>query len=73
MFIKVTTSTLLEDEATDTDRANGLNIADFIIAEVKSKNTFPELQSYFCSGLRSMIERNKALLVMINELNSQEV
>jgi hypothetical protein len=30
---KISISTLLEDEATDTDRANGLDIEDFIIAE----------------------------------------
>jgi hypothetical protein len=36
---KVTVSTLLEDEASDSDRANGLDIADFIVAELKSKKT----------------------------------
>ena len=32
---KVTISTLLEDEATESDCANGLDIADFIISELK--------------------------------------
>ena len=37
---KVTISTLLEDEATNSDRANGLDIADYIISELKSNKTF---------------------------------
>lgn len=32
---KISMSTLLENEATDTDRANGLDITDYIIAEFK--------------------------------------
>jgi hypothetical protein len=33
---KITVSTLLENEATDTDRSNGLDIADYIIEEMKA-------------------------------------
>ncbi len=36
MRLKITVSTLLEDEATDTDRTNGLDIADYIIEEMKA-------------------------------------
>jgi hypothetical protein len=70
---KVTVSTLLEDEATDTDRANGLDIADFITAELKSKKTTPEIQSFFSPTLQSMIEKNKALSILINGLQLDEV
>ena len=70
---KVTISTLLEDEATDTDHVNGLDIADYIIAELKSKKTTPKIQSYFSPILQSMIEQNKALLVLINGLELKEV
>jgi hypothetical protein len=66
-------STLLEDEATDIHRANGLNIADFIITKLKSKKTFPEIQSYFIPTLQSMINKNKALLVLINGLQLEEI
>ena len=70
---KVTVSTLLEDEATDNDRANGLDIADFIITELKLKMTTPEIQSYFSPTLQAMIEKKKALLVLINGLQLEEV
>ena len=70
---KVTISTLLEDEATNSDRANGVDIADYFISELKSKKTFPELHSYFSPALQYMIERNKELLVLINGLDLEEV
>jgi hypothetical protein len=74
---RITISTLLEDEASDSDRANGLDIADFIISELKFPlssgrgvrgEVFPEIQSYISPSLQSMIERNNALLVLINKL-----
>ncbi len=79
---KITISTLLEDEATDTERANGLDIADFIVAELKSALTsrrgvggevFPEIQSHFSPTLQSMIEKNKALLILIKNLGLEEI
>jgi len=70
---KVTVSTLLEDEATDSDRTNGLDIADYIITELKSKKAIPEIQSFFSPTLQSMIEKNKTLLVLINVLQLEEV
>jgi len=70
---KISISTLLEDEATETDRANGLDIADFIISELKSNKTIPEIQSFFSPALQSMIEKNKALLTLINGLALEEI
>lgn len=70
---KISISTLLEDEATNTDRANGLDIADFVIAELKSKKTTLEIQSFFGPTLQSMIDKNKALLILINGLQLEEV
>ena len=69
---KITISTLLEDEATDADRTDGLDIADFIIAELKSKKTVPEIQSYFSPSLQSLIDKNKALLILISGLQLEE-
>lgn len=66
-------SILLEDEVTDSDRENGLDIADFIIPELKSKKGTPEIQSFFSSTLQSMIHKNKVLLVLINRLELEEV
>jgi len=71
--VRCTVSTLLEDEATDTDRANGLDIADYIIAEIKSKKATLEIQSFFSPTLQSMIEKNKALLILKNGLELEEV
>ena len=70
---KITISTLLEDEATANDRVNGLDIADFIITELKSKKALPEIQSFFSPTLQSMIEKNNALLILINGLELEEV
>jgi hypothetical protein len=38
---KVIISTLLENEATNSDRANGLDIADYVISEFNSKKNMP--------------------------------
>lgn len=70
---KISISTLLEDEATNSDRANGLDIADFIIAELKSNKTTLEIQSFFGPVLQSMIDKNKALLSLINGLELEEI
>jgi len=79
---KISISTLLEEEATDTDRTNGLDIADYIITELKSplssrrgvgSEVFPEIQSFFGPTLQSMIDKNKALLILINGLQLEEV
>ncbi len=69
---KISLSTLLEDEATDTDRVNGLDIADFIISELCSNKPVFKIQSNFSPTLQSMIDRNKALLVLINGLQLEE-
>lgn len=70
---KIMISTLLEDEATASDRINGLDIADFIIAELKSKKTTFEIQIFFGPTLQSMIDKNKSLLVLINGLYLEEI
>ena len=81
-YCKVTISTLLEDEATETDRINGLDIADYIIAELKfplsrgrgvRSEVSPEIQSHFSPTLKSMIDKNKALLFLIDGLLLQEI
>ncbi len=70
---KVTISTLLENEATTSDRLNGLDIADYIIAEIKLKRTTPRVQSLFSPTLQLMIKRNKVLLTLINQLQLIEM
>ena len=106
---KISLSTLLENEANDTDRINGLDIADYIICELKfrffsnfqkveflSPETkkfrplsplgksprrkkeirgvvYPEIQSCLSSTLYSMIDKNKALSILINVLHLEEI
>jgi hypothetical protein len=71
--VRCSISTLLEDEATASDRANGLDIADYIITELKSKKTMHEIQSHFSPALQSMIDKNKALLLLMNGLQLEEI
>ncbi|MEI8086932.1 MAG: DUF6371 domain-containing protein [Paludibacter sp.] len=65
-------STLLEEEATDIERENGLDIADYIVLELTLKKTTSEIQKTFSSNLQTMIDRNRALLVLINGLQLEE-
>lgn len=70
---KISISTLLDEEASYTDRINGLDIADFIIGELKSKNTIPKIQTNFSPVLQTMIRKSKALLMLIIELELVEI
>ncbi|MDD3319841.1 MAG: DUF6371 domain-containing protein [Paludibacter sp.] len=70
---KMSVSLILEDEATSNDRDNGLDIVDYIVAELKSKKTIPNIQSWFSPILQSMIETNKALLILLNNLILEEI
>jgi hypothetical protein len=79
---KINISTLLEDIATHEAKANGYDIADYMIEELKTPLSFSrrgdggevsQIQSRFSPILESLIERNKALLILINGLDLQEV
>jgi hypothetical protein len=70
---EIKVSTILEDIATETQRSEGLDIADYIIDELKAKTKITEIQSRFSPELELMINKNKALLVLINGLNLEEV
>jgi hypothetical protein len=71
----ITVSSLLEDIATPEAKANGLDIADYLIEQLRKRNQEPlqAIQSDFTPELELMIDRNKALLVLINGLNLEEV
>ncbi|MEI8087507.1 MAG: DUF6371 domain-containing protein [Paludibacter sp.] len=66
-------SNLLEVEATDIDREKGLDITDYIIAELSTNKTFPEIQKTFSPNLQALIGKNRALMVLINGLQLDEV
>jgi hypothetical protein len=70
---KINISTLLEDIATPEAKVNGFDIADYLIEELKNKTNQIQIHSRFSPILESMIEKNNALLVLINGLDLQEV
>ena len=70
---KIKVSTILEDIATEEQRAKGLDIADYMIEELKTKTSEKHIQSTFTPELQSMIEKNPALLFLINKLELIEI
>ena len=79
---KITVSTLLEDEATCTERTNGLDIADYIIEEMKAPLSLRRgakgevitlIQSRFTHELDQMIVINPALLILIDKLQLVQI
>lgn len=66
-------SNLLEVEATNIDRENGLDIADYIIMELNSKKTTFEIQKSFSPQLETLIRKNDALLFLIIGLRLEEM
>ena len=75
---EITVSTLLEDIATPQAKAKGLDVADFMIKQLKNiqPDKAPEKsqdQSRFSPELQSMIEENPALMLLLNRLELIEV
>ena len=68
-------STLLEDIATPEAKANGLDVADFMIEQLSKTKAEPmlEIQSHFSPTLQSMLEINPALFILIDRLNLEEI
>lgn len=66
-------STILEDIATETQRSEGLDIADYIIEELRAKTKTEIIKSRFSKELQSMIEENPALLILIDRLELEEL
>jgi len=75
---KISVSTILEDIATPEAKAKGLDVADFMIEQLRKKMALqseppPVIQSHFTPELETMIEANPALLSLINKLQLVEV
>jgi hypothetical protein len=75
---EITVSTLLEDIATPQAKANGLDVADFMIKQLKNKqpDKAPEksqIQSRYSPELQSMIEEKPALVLLLDRLELIEV
>ena len=56
---KIKVSTILEDLATEVQRSEGHDIADYILEELKAKTETVIIQSRFSTELELMIERKK--------------
>ena len=70
----ISVSNLLEETATPYAIAQGLDVADFLINQLRYKNTevpteSPPVHSRFTPELESMTEANPALLLLINKLD----
>jgi len=73
----ISISDLLEKEATPYAKAQGLDIADFLINQLRTPlssrrgvgGEVPPIQSRFTPELESMTEANPALLLLINKLD----
>lgn len=70
---EIKVSTILEDIATETQRSEGLDIADYIIEELRAKTKTEIIKSRFSKELQSMIEENPALLILIDRLELEEL
>ena len=68
-------STLLEDISTPEAKSKGLDVADFMIDQLRKINPrpIPVIQSRFTPDLRSMTEENPALLILIDRLELEEL
>lgn len=70
---EIKVSTILEDIATEAQRSKGLDIADYMIEELKTKTNQTLVQSRFTTELQSMIDENSVLLLLIDRLEQIEV
>ena len=72
---KISVSTLLEDIATPEAKANGLDVADFMIEQLSKTIAEPvlEIQSHLSPTRQSMLEINPALFILIDRLNLEEI
>ena len=73
--VRCSISTLLEDIATPEAKANGLDVADFMIEQLSKTKAEPvlEIQSHFSPTLQSMLEINPALFSLMDHLNLEEI
>ena len=66
-------STLLEDIATPEAKAKGLDVADFMINQLRSKTHDTETKNQFSGVLNDFINRNKAVKILIDKLQLSEI
>ncbi len=74
----ISVSTLLEDIATPEAKAQGLDVADYMIYQLKNKHyeknaDTTQVQNHYTPELQSMINKNKSLEILIQKLQLVEV
>ena len=74
----ISVSTLLEDIATPEAKAQGLDVADYMINQLTNKQQVKikvetHVQSHYTPELKSMISRNKSLKQLIDKLELVEI
>ena len=69
----ISVSTLLEDIATPEAKAQGLDVADYLINQLRSKTPDTEKQNQFSGVLNDFINRNKAVKILIDKLQLSEI
>lgn len=70
---KMTISALLEDIATPEAKAQGLDVADYMIAQLSSKTSYSENKNQFSEVLNDFIARNKAVKILVDKLQLSEM
>lgn len=72
---KITVSTLLENIATPKAKAKGLDVADYMIEQLQNKKPKPIKKeiSRYTPELQLMIAKKRALLILINGLQLEEL
>jgi len=70
---EIKVSTILEDIATEEQKAKGLDIADYMIDELKTKTNQTQIHNRFTPELQSMIKENPVLLHLIDRLELIEI
>ena len=66
---EIKVSKILEEIATVEQRSKGLDIADYMIEELKNKKNAKQSNPRFTPELESMTEAKPALLLLINKLD----
>ncbi len=66
-------STLLEDIATPEAKEKGLDVADYLIAQLRSKRSDTENKNQISEVLNDFINRNNAVKILIDKLQLTEI
>lgn len=74
----ISISNLLENIATPEAKENGLDVADFIIYQLKGKRletyrVIPQTPDHYSPKLQCMINKNNSLKILVEKLDLQEV